>query len=48
MKEKCPFYAEGKCKNPNHCLFENYHYQKKQCIKGGLLKTPKKLKYLEE
>jgi len=47
MKEHCPFY-KGECGNPNDCVFKVWHYQKQECKKGGLLKTPNKLKYLED
>jgi len=43
MKPKCPFY-QGTCSNNDYCEFEVWHYDKKECRKGGLLKTPKKLK----
>lgn len=38
MKEKCPFYAEGKCLSQNDCEFRYYYYAKPQCKKGGVLK----------
>jgi len=46
MRAKCPFYR-GIYINQMFCPFQVYHYQKKECRKGGLLKTPNKLKYLE-
>lgn len=46
MRPKCPFYRKT-CSNPEKCCFEIWHYQKKECRKGGLLRTPDKLKYLE-
>ena len=47
MKPKCPFYKKT-CGSPNECSFQVWHYGKKECKKGGLLRTPTKLKYLEE
>jgi len=47
MEEKCPFY-QGICSNRDDCVFQVWHYTKKECRKGGLLKTPKKLLYMEE
>jgi len=47
MKPKCPFYRDGVCSTPNECNFIVWHYQKKECRKGGLLRTPTKLKYME-
>jgi hypothetical protein len=47
MKPKCPWYRKI-CDNPNFCPFQIYHYDKCECRKGGLLKTPNKLMYLEE
>ena len=47
MKEKCPFYKKI-CGNPNECVFQIWHYSKKECRKGGILKTPNKLKCMEE
>ena len=47
IKPKCPFY-KGTCNKPDDdCPFIVWHYQKKECRKGGLLKTPKKLQHLE-
>jgi hypothetical protein len=47
MKPKCSFY-QGTCSNPSDdCPFIVWHYQKKECRKGGLLITPNKLKYME-
>ena len=48
MKEKCPFYGNGTCMNKDKCEWEIWHFQKKECRKGGLLKTPKKLEAKEE
>ena len=48
MKEKCSWYRGGICDNPNECPFRYFYYQTTQCRKGGLLKTPNKLKYLEK
>ena len=48
MKPKCPFYMNKLCGSTNKCPFQIWYHEQKQCRKGGLLKTPTKLKHLEE
>lgn len=38
MKEKCPFYANGKCTS-DECEHMYYYYEHKQCKIGGVLKN---------
>lgn len=47
MKPKCPWYINKNCGNPNDCVFKVAHYHNINCRKGGLLKTPNKLRWME-